>query len=75
MECRAETGFHFDDSTSITMESRVRRDRSAGLLLACLMWPWTPMARGARVRRTIVSYGFSIPGEVIDRGVFPEFRR
>jgi sulfate transport system substrate-binding protein len=34
-----------------------------------------PMARGARPPRTIVFYGFSILGDVIDHGVFPEFRR
>ncbi len=44
-------------------------------LLAYAVWPWTPMARGARPPRTIVFYGFSILSEVIDRGVFPEFQR
>jgi len=44
-------------------------------LLAYAIWPWTPMARGARAPRTIVFYGFSILGEVIDHGVFPEFQR
>ncbi len=44
-------------------------------LLAYAVWPWTPMARGARAPRTIVFYGFSILGDVIDHGVFPEFQR
>jgi sulfate/thiosulfate-binding protein len=44
-------------------------------LLVYAVWPWTPMARGARLPRTIVFYGFSILGDVIDHGVFPEFQR
>ncbi len=48
---------------------------AGGALLAYAVWPWTPMARGARPPRTIVFYGFSILGDVIDHGVFPEFQR
>ena len=49
---------------------------AAGLgLFAYAVWPWTPMARGARPPRTIVFYGFSILREVIDKAVFPEFQR
>jgi sulfate/thiosulfate transport system substrate-binding protein len=48
---------------------------AGGLLLAYSVWPWTPMARGARPPRTIVFYGFSILGDVIDHGVFPEFQK
>src|SRR6266545_3983203 len=48
---------------------------SPDVLLAYAVWPWTPMARGARAPRTIVFYGFSILGDVIDHGVFPEFQR
>src|SRR6266498_1796917 len=44
-------------------------------LFAYAVWPWTPLARGARPPRMIVFYGFSILGEVIDHGVFPEFQR
>lgn len=44
-------------------------------LFAYAVWPWTPMARGARPPRTIVFYGFSILRDVIDKGVFPEFQR
>src|SRR5512141_1245717 len=48
----------------------------AGLgLFAYAVWPWTPMARQARPPRTIVFYGFSILGEVINKGVFPDFQR
>jgi len=58
-----------------------RRARTAALaaaglgLFAYAVWPWTPMAREARTPRTIVFYGFSILGEVINKGVFPEFQR
>src|SRR5260370_16680627 len=49
---------------------------AAGLLLfGYSVWPWTPFARAARPPRTIVFYGFSILGEAIDHGVFPEFQR
>src|SRR5438552_10161362 len=49
---------------------------AAGLLLfAYAVWPWTPLARLARPPRTIVFYGFSILGDVIDHGVFPAFQR
>src|SRR5713226_6145383 len=49
---------------------------AAGLLLfGYAVWPWTPFARAARPPRTIVFYGFSILGEAIDHGVFPEFQR
>jgi sulfate/thiosulfate-binding protein len=44
-------------------------------LLGYAVWPWTPMARLARPPRTIVFYGFSILGDVIDHGIFPEFQR
>ena len=44
-------------------------------LLAYAIWPWMPEARGARPPRTIVFYGFSILGDVIDHGVFPAFQR
>src|SRR5712692_8315940 len=43
------------------------------LLLAYAIWPWMPFARLARPPRTIVFYGFSILGDVIDHGVFPAF--
>jgi sulfate/thiosulfate transport system substrate-binding protein len=55
---------------------RVTAFAAAGLgLFAFAVWPWTPMARQARPPRTIVFYGFSILGEVINKGVFPDFQR
>jgi sulfate/thiosulfate transport system substrate-binding protein len=42
-----------------------------GLILYAL-WPWLPFAQGAP-QRTIVLYGFSILGEVMNEGVFPAF--
>jgi sulfate transport system substrate-binding protein len=66
----------------LVKRSVLKRRLSAALLLAAgatlfayAVWPWTPMARGARPPRTIVFYGFSILGDVIDHGVFPEFQR
>jgi len=66
----------------LVKRSVLKRRLSATLLLAAgaailayAVWPWTPMARGARPPRTIVFYGFSILGDVIDHGVFPEFQR
>ena len=58
-----------------------RRLRSFAMIAASValfgyaIWPWTPFARAARPPRTIVFYGFSILGDVIDHGVFPEFQR
>jgi sulfate/thiosulfate transport system substrate-binding protein len=43
-----------------------------GLLLYAL-WPWLPGAQDAP-RRTIVVYGFSILGEVLNEGIFPAFQ-
>lgn len=65
------------------LQSRVvrRRARTAGLfaggiaLFAYALWPWTPMAKEGRPPRTIVFYGFSILGEAINKGVFPDFQR
>lgn len=45
----------------------------AGLLLFAV-WPWLPGV-GGPPRRTITLYGFSILGDVINRGVFPAFAR
>src|SRR6266704_3597659 len=55
---------------------RVVAFAAAGLLLfAYAVWPWTPFARLARPPRTIVFYGFSILGDVINHGVFPAFQK
>lgn len=43
-----------------------------GLALYAL-WPWLPGVR-ARPSRTIVLYGFSILGEVVNEGIFPAFQ-
>jgi sulfate transport system substrate-binding protein len=37
-------------------------------------WPWLPFSRTASTP-TIVFYGFSILGDVMNRGVFPAFRK
>jgi sulfate/thiosulfate-binding protein len=45
------------------------------LLLLFAVWPWLPLpGRGARPR-TVIFYGFSILGEVMNEGVFPAFAR
>ena len=44
-----------------------------GLLLLYAVWPWVPIARAAPTR-TIVFYGFSILGPVMNEGVFPAFK-
>ena len=36
------------------------------------VWPWMPWVRGERLR-TVVVYGFSILGEVMDEAIFPAF--
>lgn len=45
-----------------------------GLLLYAL-WPWLPFARGAAPSRTVVFYGFSILGEVMNKRLFPAFQK
>ncbi len=52
--------------------------RRAGLVLAAglvlyVLWPWLPVA-GTPVRRTMVVYGFSILGQVMNDAVFPAFQ-
>ena len=42
-------------------------------LLLYAIWPWVPIARAAPTR-TIVFYGFSILGPVMNEAVFPAFR-
>lgn len=43
-----------------------------GGLLLYAVWPWVPGVRGTP-RRTVVVYGFSILGEVMNGGIFPAF--
>ena len=39
------------------------------------VWPWLPLSARAAQSRTIVLYGFSILGDVIDNAVFPAFQQ
>ena len=49
------------------------------LVLTCLslyaVWPWLPLPASAAPPRTIVFYGFSILGEVMNDTVFPAFQQ
>jgi len=47
----------------------------AAALFLYAVAPWLPGAGAARPPRTIVLYGFSILGEALNQGVFPEFAR
>ena len=46
---------------------------AVGALGLYAIWPWLPVGRGSQPR-TIVVYGFSILGEVMNEGVFPAFQ-
>ncbi|MCW5848859.1 MAG: substrate-binding domain-containing protein [Anaerolineae bacterium] len=39
------------------------------------VWPWLPLPASAAPPRTIVFYGFSILGEVMNQSVFPAFQQ
>jgi ABC-type sulfate transport system substrate-binding protein len=39
------------------------------------LWPWLPVPGRAAQPRTVVFYGFSILGEVMNEAVFPTFQR
>src|SRR5689334_24154817 len=45
-----------------------------GALLLYAAWPWLPFGRAPETP-TIVFYGFSILSDVMNKGVFPEFRK
>ena len=48
-----------------------------GLLAALFLyavWPWLPLARG-QSRPSVIFYGFSILGEVMNQAVFPDFQQ
>ena len=45
-----------------------------GALLLYSAWPWLPFGRPPATP-TIVFYGFSILGDAMNKGVFPEFRK
>jgi len=53
------------------------RDAVLGLLISAValyaIWPWLPFARSPK-HRTIIVYGFSILGEVMNDGIFPAFQ-
>jgi sulfate/thiosulfate transport system substrate-binding protein len=46
-----------------------------GALALYALWPWLPTSQGAAPPRTIIFYGFSILGEVMNQAVFPAFQR
>jgi sulfate/thiosulfate-binding protein len=46
-----------------------------GALLLYALWPWLPLPGRAKPPRTIIFYGFSILGEVMNEAVLPEFAR
>jgi sulfate/thiosulfate transport system substrate-binding protein len=48
---------------------------AAAALLVYAIIPWLPVRGAGRPPRTIVLYGFSILGEALNKGVFPEFQR
>src|SRR6266496_801526 len=45
-----------------------------GVLLLYAIWPWVPLPRRAAPPRTIVFYGFSILGPVMNEAIFPAFQ-
>src|SRR5438477_4031900 len=46
-----------------------------GALLVYGLWPWLPLANRPAPSQTIVFYGFSILGEVMNKGIFPAFQK
>ena len=46
-----------------------------GALLLYGLWPWLPLPGRAPPPQTIVFYGFSILGEVMNQGIFPAFQK
>jgi sulfate transport system substrate-binding protein len=53
---------------------RVWRAATVALLAALLLYALSPYVRGRRPERTVVFYGFSILGDVMQKAVFPAFR-
>src|SRR5512133_2129093 len=45
-----------------------------GALLVYGLWPWFPFPGRPAPPQTIVFYGFSILGEVMNKGIFPAFQ-
>ena len=46
-----------------------------GVLLLYASWPWLPFTRRGAPSRTVVFYGFSILGEVMNKRIFPAFQK
>ena len=46
----------------------------AGVLLLYAVWPWLPVLRRTEATRTVVFYGFSILGDVMNEAIFPAFQ-
>jgi sulfate transport system substrate-binding protein len=44
------------------------------LLGAYAFWPWLPFSPTADTPRTLIVYGFSITGDVMNRAIFPAFQ-
>jgi sulfate/thiosulfate transport system substrate-binding protein len=61
----------------MSFNKQIRWQRAAVTLLLVslslyILWPWLPGVNASR-QRTIILYGFSILGEVMNEGVFPAF--
>ena len=46
-----------------------------GALLLYAVWPWLPFPSRPAPPQTIIFYGFSILGEVMNKGIFPAFQK
>jgi sulfate transport system substrate-binding protein len=46
-----------------------------GAMLLYAVWPWVPLPNRPPQPQTIVFYGFSILGEVMQKGIFPAFQK
>jgi sulfate transport system substrate-binding protein len=46
-----------------------------GVLLLYGIWPWLPLPNRSAPPQTIVFFGFSILGEVMNKGIFPAFQK
>jgi hypothetical protein len=46
-----------------------------GALLVYALWPWLLLPNRPDRPRTVVFYGFSILGEAMNTGIFPEFKK
>jgi len=65
------------------VQRRVLRERLPGFLsvaflgalLTYALWPWLPVPDREPPPRTIVFYGFSILGEVMNQAIFPGFQK